>query len=507
MQQTEPRRQRPPEKREPPIVSGRVPPHDLDAESAVLSAALLHAPAIDEVLPILSRGSATFGAEKYYSDSNGLIWEAICMLRSAQPPVPVDIVSVASWLRDRGRLAQIGGATYLAQIADATPAVAHVKHHAAIVYRKWRMRMLIVACQTTTAYAYGDVGEDEQVFIDQHLTSVAEIAKGAPRRTEPVQLSQLIGDQITKMQQPGGTFGVPTGFRRLDRKMAGLHRGELIIVAARPGMGKTSLALDLAVNIAAPISVQEDPEFIYPQHAAIVFSLEMPRDQVVVRHLCSVGRVDVNRVRQGVLDEREWRNIVEAGSWLETLNLWVDDTPAITVPEVASKVRALKATFEREADPANKVRGQRIGAVVIDYLQIMKGRGGERSTEEELSHISQDLKAASKELDVPIIALAQLNRDVEKRPVKDRRPVIADLRGSGQLEQDADAILMLYRPEYYAPGDDDFKEVCEIIVAKQRNGSTGRVVVRYQKSYTRFSEWDPEDYARLKDVYAKKGGI
>ncbi len=484
------RRGQRPQRIEPPIVAGRVPPHDLDAEAAVLSAIMLHRDALDRVLEILK-------ADHFYSEANSRIYEAAQEL--AVSGTPIDIVSVASWLRDRERLAQVGGAAYLAQLADATPAVAHVAAHARVVYEKWRVRQLIATCQRVAAEGYGDVGVVQE-FIDGAEQSIYQLAR-TPQGTSTQPIAQVLKaafEQITAAAERGDRItGISTGYEKLDAKTAGLHDGDLTIVAARPGMGKTSFVLNLAVNVASPRTVSSPGpdeaghgvERHEPGFGAAVFSLEMPREQLATRMVCCEGRVDLGRLRQGFLQPDDWRRLTEAASFLSTLPIWVDDTPAITLLELRAKVRRIQAEYDRPA--GNGSAGRRVGLVVIDYLQLMKGRDGVNSREQEISEISRGLKQLAKELKVAVIALSQLNRAVETRTTKDKRPQLSDLRESGAIEQDADNIIFIYRDEYYNPETTNAKGLAELIIAKQRNGPTGKVLVRFASACTRFDNLAP----------------
>ena len=491
-------RGRTPQKVEPPIVAGRVPPHDLDAEAAVLSAVLLDRDALDRVLEFLR-------PEHFYSDANGRIFEAATAL--AQVGTPIDIVSVASWLRDRERLAQVGGASYLAQISDATPAVAHVAFHARVVREKWRVRQLIATCQRVAAEGYGDVGVAQE-FIDGAEQAVYEIAR-TPESTSAQPLAQVLKaafEQITAAAERGDRItGISTGFEKLDAKTAGLHDGDLMIVAARPGMGKTSFVLNLAVNVASPRTVSSPGpgeegygiERQDPGYGCVVFSLEMPREQLATRMVCSEGRVDLGKLRQGYLQAEDWRRLTEAASYLSSLPIWIDDTPALGVLELRAKVRRIQAEYNRTATATTPAR--RVGLVVVDYLQLMKGRDGVASREQEISEMSRGMKHLAKELRVPVIALSQLNRAVETRNTKDKRPQLSDLRESGAIEQDADTIIFIYRDEYYNAETTNAKGIAELIISKQRNGPTGKVLTRFTGSCTRFDNLAPGDYPEMVD--------
>jgi replicative DNA helicase len=491
-------RARAPQRIEPAVSAGRVPPHDLDAEAAVLAAVLLDRDALDRVLEILK-------AENFYSDANGRIYEAAQEL--AAVGTPIDIVSVASWLRDRERLAQVGGPSYLAQLADATPAVAHVAAHARVVKEKWRVRQLIATCQKVAAEGYGDVGVVQE-FIDSAEQAVYELAR-TPESTTTQRLTDVLKaafEQINAAAERGDHItGISTGYERFDAKTAGLHDGDLTIVAARPGMGKTSFVLNLAVNVASPRTVNspgpgeeghgEDRQ--EPGYGVAVFSLEMPREQLATRMVCSEGRVDLGKLRGGRLQRDDWTRLTEAASYLSTLPIWIDDTPALGILELRAKVRRIQAEYNRPATANNAAR--RMGLVVVDYLQLMKGRDGVNSREQEISEISRGLKQLAKELKVPVIALSQLNRAVETRTTKDKRPQLSDLRESGAIEQDADMICFIYRDEYYNPETTNAKGIAELIIAKQRNGPTGKVLVRFASSCTRFDNLALGEYPELED--------
>jgi replicative DNA helicase len=467
----------------PAPVAGRIPPHDLDAEAAVLSAILLERDALDKVLELLR-------PEHFYSDANRRVYEVAVELSSQG--TPIDVVSVAGMLRDRERLAQVGGSAYLAQLVDAVPSVAHIETYARMVREKWRVRQLIATCQRVAAEGYGDVGEVQQ-FIDGAEQAVYEIARtpeaSSVQRIEPIIRS--VFEQITELARRGERItGVPTGFERLDAKTAGLHDGELTIVAARPGMGKTSFVLNVAVNVASPKTVSDaglddagSAAHEEPGMGVAVFSLEMPREQLASRMVCSEGRVDVGKMRQGFLQDRDWNSLTQAASFLYRLPIWIDDTPSLGVLELRAKVRRLQAEYNRPTPEGGL--GQRIGLIIVDYLQLMSGSQYTASREQEISEISRGLKRLSKELRVPVIALSQLNRAVETRGSKDKRPQLSDLRESGAIEQDADNIIFIFRDDYYE-ADSEQRGIAELIIAKQRNGPTGKVKVRFESAYTRF---------------------
>lgn len=468
--------------------AGRVPPHDLDAEAAVLSACLLSTEAFDQVHDLLQPGH-------FYSDANRRVFEAVIELQTSGRPV--DVVSVATWLRDRERLQQVGGTPYLAQLTDATPAVAHVEAHARTVREKWRVRQLIATCQKFAAEGYGDCG-DVQAFIDQAEQAVFDIAR-VPESTAVRPVREAIHgafDLLVAASKRGeGITGIPTGFDRLDRKCAGLHKGDLYIVAGRPGMGKTSFVLNIAVNVASPRRVSTagtlgaDEE--RPGWGVGFFSLEMPREQLASRLLSVEARVDVSRIRSGSIRHEDWNKLTDAAARVGRLPIWLDDTPALGLLDLRAKIRRLKAELGRSS--GDRPDAQELGLVVVDYLQLMQGRRDAASREQEISELSRGLKQLAKEMQVPVIALSQLNRSVETRTTKDKRPQLSDLRESGAIEQDADTILFIYRDEYYFPESPD-RGIAEIIISKQRNGPTGTVKVRFSPEFTRFDNLATEDY-------------
>jgi len=466
-----------------------VPPHDLDAEAAVLSAVLIDSMALDRVLEFLK-------PEHYYSEAHRRIYEACIELRQAGQPV--DIVQVGSWLKNRDRIQQVGGMSYLTEILNCAPAVANIAAYGKTIHEKWRVRQLIATCQRVAAQGYIDYG-DAQVFIDGAEQAVYELS----RVSESSSVEKLISvmkksfKQLTDAMQRGDRItGVATGFERYDRLTAGLHPGDLTIVAARPGMGKTSFVLNVAVNVASPKGreLANDPNQRWEQEGAgvVVFSLEMPREQLANRMVCSEGKVDVSKVRSGFLGQQDWNRLTQAAAFLGSLPIWIDDSPSLSILELRAKVRRLQAEYDREGEDGRGVR--KIGLVVVDYLQLMRGRDGINSREQEISEISRGLKGLAKELKVPVVALSQLNRAVETRSEKSKRPQISDLRESGAIEQDADNICFIYRDDYYNKEGSTEPNIAELIIAKQRNGPTGTVKVRFEREYTRFDNLADGEY-------------
>jgi len=472
----------------PPPIEGRVPPNDLEAEAAVLSAVMLDPSALDKVTDLKP--------EFFYSEAHRRIFEACLELRAGGHPV--DVLQVGSWLRDRQRLAQVGGAGYLTEILDAAPVVANVGAYGRTIHEKYRIRQLILACQKVTAQGYVDYG-DPQAFIDGAEQAIYDISRTSSKQSAEKlldvmkkafkRLSDAVarGDRIT---------GIPTGFDRYDRMTAGLHEGDLTIVAARPGMGKTAFVLNVATNLAAPKGreVEGDPTERWEEAGvgAVIFSLEMPREQLANRMVCSEAKVDVSKMRTGFLSPQDWSKLTQAASFLGSLPIWIDDSPSLTLLELRAKVRRLQSEFDVRDGEGRKIK--RIGCVIVDYLQLMKGREGAASREQEISEISRGLKALAKELEVPVIALSQLNRAVETRGDKSKRPMISDLRESGAIEQDADNIVFIYRDDYYNKEESTEPNVAELIIAKQRNGPTGTAKVRFDRQYTRFDNLAESEY-------------
>lgn len=457
----------------------------------MLSAVLLSPEAFDQAQEILE-------PDHFYSEANRRIFESVVELQRENRPV--DVVSVAAWLRDRERLQQVGGTPYLAQLTDATPAVAHVEAHANVVRQKWRLRRLIATCQHYAAVGYGDCG-DVQLFIDSAEQSVFDLARqpeGTAVRPVKDAIHGAFDIMVAASKRGGGITGISTGFEQIDRKCAGLHKGDLYIVAARPGMGKTAFVLNLALNVALPRRISADPsepngsaQVDAPGFGVAFFSLEMPREQLASRILASEARVDVSRIRTGSIRNEDWNKLTDAAARVGRLPIWLDDTPAISLLDLRAKIRRLKADIERQMPELPDAEG--LGLVVIDYLQLMQGRRDAGSREQEISELSRGLKQLAKEMAVPVIALSQLNRSVETRATKDKRPQLSDLRESGAIEQDADTILFIYRDEYYFPESPD-RGVAEVIIAKQRNGPTGKVRVKFFPEYTRFDNLAEDEY-------------
>ncbi|MGH7780304.1 MAG: replicative DNA helicase [Candidatus Binataceae bacterium] len=437
----------------------RVPPQNLEAEQSVLGAILLDNDAINFALE-------TITAEDFYRESHREIFRA--MVELSDHSQPVDAITLTDALRTRGKLEMIGGAAYIAELASIVPTAANVAHYARIVREKAVLRSLASIATEIASGAY-DAPPNVEEFLDAAEHRVFEISE---RRIKPAffGMKELTVDAIKMVERlyerKEMVTGVPTGFADLDRITAGFQPSDLIIIAARPSVGKSALALNIAANAAMNAE---------PPMGVAFFSLEMSKEQLVLRMLCSEARVDSSRVRTGYIGKSDFPKLIEAADRLSASNILIDDSSDISPIALKAKCRRLMR------DKSNN-----LGLIVVDYLQLMRSSRPGESREKEISEISRSLKALAKELRVPVIALSQLNRAVETRP--DRRPLLADLRESGAIEQDADVIAFIYRDEVYHR---DTKEpgVAEIIIAKQRNGPTDTVKLTYLNQYTRFENY------------------
>lgn len=444
---------------EPVARTNRVPPNDLEAERAVLGGILLE----NEALNVVSEIPLT--AEDFYSEGHSRIYEAMAELFAAGQPV--DTVTVRGRLNTSGQLQGVGGDEYLLSLTNTIPTVSNINAHAKLVREKAIIRRMIAACHEQAAKGYGDYGSMEE-FLDEAERSIFAVAKN--RMRSPYEhINDVVVrsfELITKAaERKEHITGLPTGFEDLDRYTAGMHPGDLIIIAGRPAMGKTAFALNVAMNACA---IRKQP--------IVFFSLEMPKEQLANRLLCAEARVDAGKLRTGNLSRDDWPRLAGAAGTLSEMPIWLDDTPGLTLMELRAKTRRLKS----EAG---------LALVVVDYLQLMRAGVKTDSREQEISEISRSLKGLAKELELPIIALSQLNRGVESRGNKDKRPQISDLRESGAIEQDADTIIFIYRDEVYNPESPD-KGTAEIIIGKQRAGATGTVRCAFRREFTRFENFD-----------------
>lgn len=432
---------------------GRVPPYSPEAESAVLGGILLNNEALALVQDVVR-------PEDFYVEANRRIYEAIETLSKAT--LPIDHVTLGNELKNRGDLEKIGGSLVLAKLTDSVATIANVEHYATIVKEKASVRRMIYAAQEITAKGFADYG-DAGEFLDSAESAIFKVAQkrtGSPY----VHVAQVVKKTFAEIEAAAGhsgdVTGIPSGFNALDKKTAGFQNSDLIIIAGRPAMGKTSLALNMAVNGAKESG-----------RPAVVFSLEMSKEQLVRRMLTSEGRVDATRMRANRLEKDDWPRLIQAANDLSQIDVYLDDSAPMTPLEIRSKCRRLKA----EKD---------LALVIIDYLQLMRSGGRKTDNrEQEISEISRSLKSLAKELNVPVIALSQLNRGVESRP--DKRPMMSDLRESGAIEQDADMILFVYRDEVYNK-ETDKEGIAEVIIGKQRSGPVGTVELRFSREYTKF---------------------
>ncbi|HUA34384.1 MAG TPA: replicative DNA helicase [Candidatus Binataceae bacterium] len=441
----------------------RVPPQNLDAEQSVLGAILLENDAINQSLEILT-------ADDFYREAHRQIFSAMVELSDRNQPV--DAITLVDALKSRGTLDNIGGAAYIAELAACVPTAANVSHYARIVREKAVLRSLATVATDIASSAY-EAPPNVDEFLDTAEHRIFEISERRIRPSfhtmpELTRESLRILERLYEKREL--VTGVPTGYIDLDRVTAGLQPSDLIIIAARPSMGKTALAL----NIAAYAAMDADP----PVGVAF-FSLEMSKEQLVLRLLCSEARVNSQKARQGFLREQDFPKLAQAAGRLSEANIFIDDSSDMSPIVLKAKCRRLA-----------KERGNRLGLIMVDYLQLMRSSRPGESREKEIAEISRSLKALAKELRVPVVALSQLNRQVETRP--DRRPLLADLRESGAIEQDADVIGFIYRDDMYNRKDSKEPGVAEVIIAKQRNGPTDTVKLTYLSEYTRFENYTPE---------------
>jgi replicative DNA helicase len=439
----------------------KVPPQNLEAESSVLGGILLENEAVNLVLELLR-------AEDFYRESHRKIFRA--MIELSDRNEPVDLITLSEFLKGRGDLEAVGGTAYLASLADFVPTAANISFYARIVREKSILRSLISTATDIATRGYEEQGNVEE-FLDAAEKVIFDISEKKIKASF-IAVGDMIKDTLKTVEKlyerKEMVTGVPTGYEDLDRLTAGLQPADLVIVAGRPSMGKTAFSLNIATNAA------------FAGIGAAVFSLEMAKEQLVLRLLCSEARVNNSKVRSGYLAERDFPKLANAAGRLHEAPIYIDDTPAISVLELRAKARRLI-----------RDRSKKVGLIVIDYLQLMRGMGNASNREQEISEISRSLKALAKELNVPVIAISQLNRRVEDRG--DRRPMMSDLRESGAIEQDADVIMFIYRDEVYNKNDDSLKGVAEIIVAKQRNGPTDTVKLTFLNEFTRFENYTERD--------------
>jgi replicative DNA helicase len=434
-------------------VQGKVPPQNLEAEQAVLASMLLDPAAIDRVEEILDENA-------FYRSAHRKVFQAIAALSARNESV--DLITITEELRRRGDLDSVGGATFLQSLLDAVPSAANVAHHARLVLEKGVLRRMITAAGEIIEKSY-EASQPWTQILDQAEQTLFAISQ-ARLKKEFLPIKDVLKTTFEIIEElyehKRAVTGVESGFEDLDRYTAGFQKSDLIIVAGRPSMGKTSLMLNIAEHAA-----------IKKQLAVGVFSLEMSKEQVVQRFLCSQARVPAQRLRTGFLKESEWPKLTDAAAHLSEAPIFIDDTPAIGLMEMRAKARRLKARHG-------------LSLLIVDYLQLAQGIGLAESRQQEISQISQGLKALAKELEIPIVAGSQLSRAVEAR--ENKRPILSDLRESGAIEQDADLVMFVYREEVYKPEKDDVKGLAELVIGKHRNGPTGTVPLVFIGEYTRF---------------------
>ncbi|MBS5785319.1 MAG: replicative DNA helicase [Clostridia bacterium] len=437
---------------------GKIPPNDVEAEQAVIGSMLTDRDAVISAIEVLKE-------EDFYREDNKTIYEAILNLYNRSEPI--DIITLKAELTSMGMFDKIGGLEYIVGLPEKVPTTANVEKYISIVKEKSELRRLIKAANEIIEQGY-DPTENIDDIMNSAEKKIFNIMQDKDQKSySPIK--DVLIDAFTELEQlynqKQHITGVPTGFIDLDYKTAGLHNSDLILIAARPAMGKSAFALNIATNAALKAKVP-----------AVLFSLEMSKEQMVNRILCSEAMVDSNKVRTGKIDDDDWIKLADTMGDLSEAPIYIDDTPGISINEIRAKCRKLKLE-------------KNIGLVVIDYLQLVQGssKRAQGSREQEISEISRSLKILAKEINVPVIALSQLSRAPEQRP--DHRPMLSDLRESGAIEQDADIVMFLYRDDYYNEDSED-KGLAEVIVAKHRAGSTGTVKLVWLGNYTKFANME-----------------
>ncbi len=436
------------------MVVDRLPPQNIEAEQSVLGSLLIDSDAIIRLAPFLR-------AEDFYRETHSLIYQAILDLHERREPA--DFITLCDELDRRNQLEEVGGAAYLTSLINAVPTSIHVEYYAHIVERAAILRRLITAAGQIASIAY-----EEAEDVDEVVDRAEQILFGVSERRisrDLVPIKQILGEYYDRIeylhQHRDEPLGIPTGFNKVDRLLGGFQRSDMIIIAGRPSMGKTSLTLSIALNAAKKFNQQ-----------VAIFSLEMSGEQVVQRLISAETGIDSQRLRLGQIEDDEWPLFAQATGILSDMSLYIDDTPALSALEMRTKARRLHAEHG-------------LDLIVVDYLQLMRGDHRAENRVQEISSISRALKALARELKVPVVAVSQLSRAVESR--QDKRPILADLRESGALEQDADVVIFIYRDVMYHP-DTEQPNIAELLVAKHRNGPTGKVPLYFQSELAKFNE-------------------
>jgi replicative DNA helicase len=441
-----------------PLASLKLPPHSLEAEQSVLGGLMLDNEAADRIGDVV-------GADDFYSEAHRVIYRHATQLIAEGKPA--DVVTVSEALASAQKLDYVGGLAYLGALAQNVPTAANIRHYADIVRERSILRQLAATAAEIGESAFNPLGRSAKMVLDEAEAKVLHIAEQGARGGQNFQkVGELLVRVVERIEtlynrdDPSDVTGIPTGFTDLDRKTAGFQPGDLIIIAGRPAMGKTSLALNIGENVA-----------LEARSPVAVFSMEMGATQLAMRLIGSVGRLDQHKLRTGRLAADDWDKLSGALGRLNEAPILIDETPALNAIELRSRARRVAKQYGK------------LGLVIVDYLQLMQATSQGENRATELSEISRSMKALAKELQVPVVALSQLNRSLEQRP--DKRPVMSDLRESGALEQDADLILFIYRDEVYNADSKD-KGTAEIIISKQRNGPTGTVRLTFFGEFTRF---------------------
>jgi replicative DNA helicase len=444
----------------------QTPPHSVEAEQAVLGGLLIDTQAWDQV-------GDSIVADDFYRPDHRLIFDTIADLVAGSKPI--DVVTVSERLEARGNLANAGGLAYLSTLVRDTPTASNARAYAQIVREKSLLRALVSAGHAISSSVFSEEGMSARDLVNQAEQAVFQIAERGARRTEGAQwVRRMLPELIEKIDEwhnnPDAMRGIATGFADFDRRTGGLRGGDLVIVAGRPSMGKTTLAINMAENVALDPNVKG---------SVLIFSMEMPAEQLMTRMLSSIGGVPLHDIRSGRVTDHDWARISSATSQLQEARIFIDEGAGLTPTELRARARRVK-------------REHGLNLVVVDYLQLMQVAGTKENRATEISEISRGLKALAKELDVPVIALSQLNRSVEQR--ENKKPVMSDLRESGAIEQDADMILFIYREEVYDKNTPR-KGEADIDLAKHRNGETANFVLTFQGQFTRFQNFMSDAYA------------